>query len=595
VSRPHFRSFKTTRSDDSDAQKSEEDNRQLSLPLSDRRTRFGGVTDLAFAPAPNRQKELGAFYTPPAMAQILADWAIREPGDRVLDPSFGGLVFMRASQARLSELGASVEGSAGQIFGVDVDATASERAAADAGPNLDAANFLSQDFFSVETTQLPPMDAVVGNPPYIRYQSFNGHAVRARELSFAAGVKLSKLASSWAPFLVHATSFLAPGGRLAQVLPAELLHAQYARPVIDFLRREFAEITVVVFDERVFPGASEDVILLFADGRGTPGVGELRVSSCATIADLAASLGAPDYEHLLSGEPVDDHGGLLGQLLPSDTLALYRRLGGHRDVQSLGDFASVDIGIVTGANKFFLLAASEAEELDDRLLQPAIGKAAQLAGARFAPKDHRDLLAAGRPGLMFAASREQPRRVLRTAARHISRGEEEGFHERYKCRIRDPWWELPLPSEGPPDLLLTYCSNEHPRIALNEAAVISTNTLHGVRVSDPALAPRLAAGFYNSLTLLSAEIVGRSYGGGVLKLEPTEAERLLLPPLPQGLGNELSLVDGAIRSRDIDAALAQMDELTLKPLGLSDGEIGALRDGRDLLRSRRASRSRAAR
>jgi adenine-specific DNA-methyltransferase len=552
------------------------------------------VTDLAFAPAPKRQKELGAFYTPPAMAQILADWAIREPGDRVLDPSFGGLVFMQASKARLSELGASDASAARQIFGVDVDAAASERAAADAWSDLDAANFLSQDFFSVESSRLPRMDAVVGNPPYIRYQSFNGSAVRARELSVAAGVKLSKLASSWAPFVIHATSFLAPGGRLAQVLPAELLHAQYARPVLDFLRREFDQITVAIFDERVFPGALEDVVLLFADGRGTPGVGDLRVSSSGTLADLAAGLGAPDVR-FSSRESVDDHGALLGQLLPTDTLALYTRLKDHDDVQRLGSLASVDIGIVTGANKFFLLTESEAEAVDDRLLQPAIGKAVQLAGARFAARDHQDLLAAGRPALMFAASREQPERILRTAAHHISRGEEEGFHERYKCRIRDPWWELPLPNGGPPDLLLTYCSNEHPRIALNEAAVISTNTIHGVRLSDPLLAPRLAAGFYNSLTLLSAEIVGRSYGGGVLKLEPTEAEALLVPLLDPALSTALPAVDKAIRSRDPELALDLVDELTLAPLGLTGSEIGDLRRARRQLRERRRLRGRAPR
>ena len=265
----------------------------------------------------------------------------------------------------------------------------------------------------------------------------------------------------------------------------------------------------------------------------------------------------------------------------------------HAEVQRLGSIASVDIGIVTGANKFFLLAAREAEELDTRLLQPGIGKAVDLAGARFAPRDHQDLLAAGRPALMFVANREWSKRVLGTAAAHISRGEAEGFHERYKCRIRDPWWELPLPSEGPPDLLLTYCSNEHPRIALNEAGVISTNTLHGVRLSDPALAPQLAAGFYNSLTLLSAEIVGRSYGGGVLKLEPTEAEALLIPPLVSSVAASLPAVDEAIRLRDAEFALDLIDELTLVPLGLTRAEIGDLRRARQQLRDRRRQRGRA--
>ena len=127
-------------------------------------------------------------------------------------------------------------------------------------------------------------------------------------------------------------------------------------------------------------------------------------------------------------------------------------------------------------------------------------------------------------------------------------------------------------------------------MALNEASVISTNTLHGVRLSDPELAPRLAAGFYNSLTLLSAEIVGRSYGGGVLKLEPSEAEALLIPPLTPLLGECLPQVDKAIRSRDPELALDLVDELTLKPLGLTRPEIDDLRRARAQLRERRRSR-----
>ena len=37
------------------------------------------------------------------------------------------------------------------------------------------------------------------------------------------------------------------------------------------------------------------------------------------------------------------------------------------------------------------------------------------------------------------------------------------------------------------------------------------------------------ANTYTYLTAASAEIEGRSHGGGVLELEPTEAERLLMP------------------------------------------------------------------
>jgi adenine-specific DNA-methyltransferase len=562
--------------------------RQLSLRLSDSPSRFGPVTDLAIAPAQKDQKELGAFYTPPEMARRLVDWAIRDANDRVLDPSFGGLVFLSAAKERLRGLGAPEERIAEQLFGVDLDPEACARAQEHDWGDLRSPHLQEGDFFDVDPGELPSFEAVVGNPPYVRYQSFNGRALGARKLALAAGVKLSRMASSWAPFVIHATSFVRPGGRLAQVLPAELLHAQYARPVIEFLRREFAEIEIVVFDGRVFPGALEEVVLLLASGRGAPGIAELRLLPYETSVAVG---GAPQN----TMREIDDTAGdrpLLEQLLPDDVRSLYRLLADHKDVATLGELASVDIGIVTGANEFFLLDRETARQIDGRLLVPAIGKAQQLPGAQLSREDHQDLLEAGSPALMFKASASSPKQALISAADHIAAGESEGFHERYKCRIREPWWGLPIPGDGPAGLLLTYFANDHPRIALNEARVFSTNTVHGVRPADPRLAAALAVGFYNSLTLLSAEIIGRSYGGGVMKLEPSEAEALLFPPVDESLAELLGAVDDAVRARDLEAALNLVDARMLAPLGLDAEKISRLRTAREFLRERRRRRGR---
>jgi hypothetical protein len=100
----------------------------------------------------------------------------------------------------------------------------------------------------------------------------------------------------------------------------------------------------------------------------------------------------------------------------------------------------------------------------------------------------------------------------------------------------------------------------------------------------------LAAGFYNSLTLLSAELEGRSYGGGVLKLEPTEAENLLLPPLSSDLAALLPAVDQAIRARDVEAATDLVDPVVLPPLGLNIDDVSVLRAARRQLQIRRKNR-----
>jgi adenine-specific DNA-methyltransferase len=554
-------------------------------------TTFNWVTTLGSAPSVSRrQKELGAFYTPPEMARVLTAWALRDSSDTALDPSFGGLVFLEAARDRLEHLGARHTEIANQLYGIDLDDDAHRLARERDWLDLDPDNFVERDFFSVEPSELPSIDALIGNPPYIRYQEFNGTAALARQVALRAGVRLTRLASSWAPFVVHATSFVAPGGRFAQVLPGELMHAQYAQEVVKFLRREYKRVFVAVFEERVFPGALEDVVLLFADGRGAPGEADVCVIPCTTLDDVENRLEVADKSpgaQLASGQ-----GRLLSQLVPVEAQLLYDQLSTASGVRRLGSIASVDIGIVTGANEFFVLTEAAADELHPDLVTPAVTKAAQVAGAKLSIRDHRGLLKSGQRGLMLVADAAASTKALRSIRAHVARGEEMGLDERYKCRIREPWWALPVPRQGAADLLLTYCSNEHPRLALNEAKVLSTNTIHGVRMSSDVDAETLAAGFYNSLTLLSAELEGRSYGGGVLKLEPTEAERLLLPPLSSDLAALLPAVDQAIRARDVEAAADLVDPVVLTPLGLGTNEISVLRAARRQLHIRRKNRGR---
>jgi adenine-specific DNA methylase len=245
------------------------------------------------------------------MAAALADWAVRKPTDRVLDPSFGGLVFLAAARDRLLDLGAHPNEIPELLYGVDLDEDA--HAASSGTAWLNSRNLLDRDFFQVSDSDLPSFDAVVGNPPYIRYQSFNGLGVRARELAAEAGVALTRLASSWAPFVVHGVSFVSHGGRYAQVLPAELLHAQYAHDVVEFLRASFGRIRIAVFDDRVFPGALEEVVLLFAEDFGADGLADVELIACTTVADVQAGLAQPLKSGTSYGQ--SESGGLLAQLL----------------------------------------------------------------------------------------------------------------------------------------------------------------------------------------------------------------------------------------------------------------------------------------
>lgn len=277
------------------------------------------------------RKARGAFFTPDELARYMVDWAVRSPSDAVLEPSCGEAAFLTAAAGRLAELaagGAGADRPAPRLHGVELHA-ASARQARRLLAGHDAQVRVA-DFFTLPPA--PDFDAVVGNPPFVRYQDFTGEArARSREAALRAGVNISRLASSWAAFTVHSALFLRPGGRLALVLPAELLSVNYAAEVRRFLMRRFARVRLVLFTERVFPGVLEEVVLLLAEGAG--GTDRCELLQVQNVPDLLAAT-APVSTWL----PAPGDGKWTPALLPAGALEVYSAVLRHPEVGTLHDW-----------------------------------------------------------------------------------------------------------------------------------------------------------------------------------------------------------------------------------------------------------------
>jgi hypothetical protein len=91
----------------------------------------------------------------------------------------------------------------------------------------------------------------------------------------------------------------------------------------------------------------------------------------------------------------------------------------------------------------------------------------------------------------------------------------------------------------------------------------ATDTVHRVVWHHPSLGRRHAASFLNTWTLLVAELTGRSYGGGVLELMPSEANRLPLPKPESKLDEVFDEVDELVRTRQFHDAVARVDEIVM--------------------------------
>jgi adenine-specific DNA-methyltransferase len=506
------------------------------------------------------RKARGAFFTPDALARFVARWAVSAAGCRILEPSCGEAAFLLAAAEELSLKGSKLN-DPDQLVGIDVHETSATQARTILSQAGARASIRAGDFFLEEPN--PSFDAVIGNPPFIRYQEFTGE-VRARSLeaALAQGVRLSGLASSWAAFTVHASCFVKPGGRLGLVLPAELLTVGYAAEVRRFLLKRFGNVRLVVFEQRVFPEVLEDTILLLAEGKGP--ATHFEVYQAKNADDLSA----PSIKAWTDHRP-DASERWSPALLDAGAYQAFEDAVGGANIAQLVSWGSSYLGAVTGDNSFFCLTAKQMADLqltdsDVRPISPP--GARHLRGVMFSDAAWKSLVEDGKRGFLFYPSGEPSG----AAWNYIRAGEARGANQAYKCKVRNPWWRIPLTKR--PNFIVTYMNSEHMRFVRNEANVDILNSVYGFEIKaavDAAAGDLLPLALLNSVTRLSAELCGRVHGGGMLKHEPRGLDELWVPSEACVLNSRDALltlrpqIGRLLRKNDIDAVTRLVDETLL--------------------------------
>jgi adenine-specific DNA-methyltransferase len=530
-------------------------------------------------PAGVQSKLRGGYYTPAPIAQVLADWAIRSGDYRVLEPSAGDGAFVEAVAHRLVD---------GHIDAVELyEAEASK--IRDRVPG-GTANVVAGDVFAWYTASRDgTYDAVVGNPPFVRYQTFpEGHRLGGFALMYTEGLQPNRLTNAWVPFVVLATRALKPGGRLAMVLPAELLQVTYAGELREYLARKYRELSVITFRRLVFDEIQQETVLLLGVRSESSTAASMSFLELDTADDLTR-------DTVAGAERVRvdlDHGRekWIQYYLSARELGLIRELERSDALTTLGALAEVDVGVVTGRNEFFVLTPSRAEALGvGEFCLPLVGRSAQIPGLVLRKGEWRELADADGRCLLLQLGRTHRDQLTAAALAYVEYGETAGYHTGYKCRIRLPeWWYVP--STNVPDAFLLRQIHDGPRIVLNNAGATCTDTIHRVRVKEGVDVGWLAAASMNSVTFAFSEIRGRSYGGGVLELEPNEADGLPFPRQSDAL--PLADLDLWARRKEASQILDEVDRLVLADCGMTRHEVATVRLIWQKLSARRMQRKR---
>ena len=464
------------------------------------------------------QKELGAYYTPKDLTEALSKWAIRSPHEQVLEPSFGGCGFLQSAVNRLSELGCDLPHAF--LYGCDIDPRAfdylSEKLNA-----LEAINhrFLHKDFLQVKPEDFlaHSFSSIIGNPPYISLHNLSLDQKKSVEYwrENNPELKLSKRASLWAYFLLHSLSFLQQNGRMAWVLPGSFLNADYGKQLNQLLLRKFGHISAFILGERAFlnEGTEERTIVLLCDQYGQT-TEKAQIQYCSSLLELV--------NILYSLEPGEN-------LAETTSIEAYEDIVNNYNIISLGDLASVLIGTVTGANKFFVLKPSDvmALKIEQQYLSPIFTKFSHAESLNISASDLQKWKNNNYPYQLLHLDNEND---ASTAVRaYASTFDESAKLDNKTFRKRACW--LASDDRRIPDAFLSYMNHNGPRLVLNEVNINSTNSIHRVffkkelTQTDKKL---VAISLFTSFSQTSAELEGRSYGSGVLKIEPSEAKRIKL-------------------------------------------------------------------
>ena len=496
---------------------------------------------------------------------------------------------MRSARDRLVAFDAAAPNK--QIFGCDIDPDAFGHLADLFEGPVDLTRFHKGDFLkqSFSSSWFGKFDAVIGNPPYLPYRKIEPTAREEALLTLAElGLKLDRRASLWAYFVALSTRFVATGGRMAWVLPSSFLYANYSKALRKYVANTFSNVRAFELQERQFllEGTEEKTIVLLADGKlavqPRQPKDDIQLSRCSGVHDLSIKVrswvGGEVAKAASCGTSVFDS-------LQKAPRELFNQLLSSQHYHQLGDHLKIQIGLVTGDNKFFLCSEEERKEanLSINSLVPVFPRFIHANGLAFQTDDFDKMIQAGGKGFLVSS------RGSGTTAEDI-----ESYLASYpKNKIktcstfkkRAVWSQT---DDGAvPDAFFPVMQHNGPRLLLNTAKVNCTNSIHrGYFKADITENEKrlIALTTLSSFSQLSAEIAGRSYGSGALKHEPREAESvgILLPPVHhRKLQSAYQKADRCLRNGNFNEASQIADHLVLGSLGFDDvpSKASILRSG----------------
>ena len=504
------------------------------------------------------RKLRGAYYTPLLLAEMMVKFsADGNDCTHVLEPSCGDGVFLDVL-LKSDELWRCAD-----IEAVEIDTSVAEKVKEKMLP-YENVNIINQDFFDFykKNKDLARYDLILGNPPYIRYQYLeeNKRNLMA-EILASNGMKANKLVNTWVGFLVSCVNLLSENGKIAFVIPAEIMQVAYAEDLRFFLTNHLNRMTLITFKELVFPDIEQEIVAFIGEKGGEEQ--GIRILELNNLEDLKSF----DFEADSFQKLQHIHEKWTKYFANVKENLLVKRIKEDKRFQKLSDIALINVGITTGNNKYFSVEQKTVEKykLQD-VVRPLIGRSSHANSIYFKYEDWLQNVKDDKAAYLIDFPDTEYKHYPKKHKEYIRAGEKKGEHKGYKCSIRDRWYRIP--SIWIPDAFFLRKKNFYPKFVLNQCNAVSTDTMHRIKFHDGIEPQRAVLSYYNSISFAFTELCGRSYGGGVLEILPKETGNIYIPKMdgvPLNAAAELlEQIDSIMRNKgDIETVLDLVDKRIL--------------------------------
>jgi type I restriction enzyme M protein len=559
--------------------------------------------------------EMGQYFTPPSTVDLINSFCIQNPADVILDLGCGAGTFLVRAYARLKYLNrrkthkqlleqlwgvdkASFPAHLAQINLVLPDLTETENfpyvenkdafdispgeAYFEVPPHKGIKHSQEKISSNLVRVKVPDMDAVVGNPPYIRQEKIEEkeHIRKVIEKEWGnfrvtnqTGISIGSQADIYVYFFIHGARFLKEGGRLGFVTSNSWLDVRYGAGLQKFFLDNFKIIAIIESKvERSFAKADINTAITIVERCSDkkkrdnhvvkfvvlkermdvliPKAGDrsrfeacdkliYRIAKAKSIYEDSEIRVLPKKQKELYEEGIEDHTYVGskwgGKYLRAPDIFFKILEKGKNLFVPLKDVAKVKFGIKTGANEFFYLTEEQikAHMIEKEFLKPVIKSPRESSSILLKREDLKFKV------LLLHKDKKELRRT--NVLKYIWWGEQKEYHKRPTCRSRKRWYDLGKRKRG--KVLWPMIHDERHCVFYNTVAVVDHNLFELFPLYRSVNAEKISCALLNTTVYaLFKELFGRStLGQGALKTEGIDIEKLPVPKIK-------SLEKGAIKT-----------------------------------------------